>query len=211
MSKQYDLTNYGIETPVDLIGSLTFLKFKMGLPTVFLFDEHHGNLNSCIYKNIANAIELIDKGHVILVGVESLAGGKSWDYQNQVYSEVYSEKKLDDVFVKSYKSGVTKFSDEVAKSLKNGIRGVECFGMIHIIMEDITLGKYQEVKSHPLNIERSKHFIQTLFESQKVNNGNLILNCGSEHNTHIVNWINNDEIDGITGCEANYIRINTIQ
>lgn len=210
MIKEYDLKNYGIEEPVEVIGSLTFLKFKTGLPTVFLFDEHHGNLNNCINKNIANAIELITKGHVVLVGVESLAGGKSWDYKNQKYSEVYPDKKLDDFFVKNYKSSVTKFAVEVAKNFKNGIRGIECFGMMHIIMEDIVLDKYQEVQSHPLNIERSKHFIKTLFESYNVKDGNLILNCGSEHNTHIVNWINNGEIDGITGIEANYIRINTI-
>jgi hypothetical protein len=209
MNNVYDLKNFGFDLTIELIGNVTFLRTEIGLPIVFLFDEHHGNLNNCIDKNIVNAIELIYNGNVVLVGVESLAGGKSWDIENRIYSDDYPNKKFDDLFIKEYKSSVTKFADEVKKVQNNSVCGVECYGMTHIISEDISLGNYHDVKTHPLNIERSKHFLQTLFEND-LNNGNLILNCGSDHITHIEEWILSEEIDNIAGYKANYIRINNI-
>jgi len=209
--KEYDLKDYGIELPLEMIGELKFLKLEKGLPIVFLFDEHHGNLNSCIDKNIVNAFELLSKGNVVAVGVESLAGGKSWDTKNKVYSDEYLNKKEDDFYATRYTSNVTKFADEIEKGFKNITFGIESFGMMHVLMEDIALGKYQEVKLHPLNFERSKHFVTTLQDKLKtLNEGNVILNCGSDHNTHIQSWIENGEIDEMIGVSANFIRVNTI-
>ena len=209
MSKVHDLNNFGINSPVTLIGSIKILRCEEGLPTVFLFDEHHGNLNNCIDKNILNAKELIMNGNVGLVGVESLAGGKSWDHVNQVYSEHYFEKKVDDTFIKGYKSASPQFANEVRKELANGIFGVECWAMTHRIQIDFIAKKYLGAADHPLNIKRSEHFIKTLIENYNTTKGNLILNCGSHHNDHIEKWISTNTIDNLIGIKANYIRTNT--
>lgn len=215
MTKEYNLKTYGVELPVELIGRLTFLRTEENLPIVFLVDEHHGNPNSCIEKNIANAFELIEKAKVVLVGVESLAGGRSWDPENQEYSNDYFNKKFDDHLAKGYKNTVTKFADEVEKHSRSIVCGVESFGMMHRIGEDCLEGNFhfgKDVSLHPLNESRSKHFIETLFENYNLKGlqGNLILNCGSNHNSHIEQWVINGEIDDIVGIRANYIRINTI-
>jgi hypothetical protein len=216
MSKEYDLNNYGIESPVELIGSMTFLKFKKGLPTVFLFDEHHGNLNNCIDKNIVNAIELIEKGDVVLVGVESLAGGKEWDVEIEDYRKDEPNDILYEEFAANWRNNHTKFYDELSVNYEQFIRGVESIGMMDKIEVDLykveLIQQSEAIKNHHLTKERSKHFLLTLFEIYNSNNlnGNIILNCGSDHNSHIEEWINDNQIDNITNFRANYIRINTI-
>lgn len=215
MPIEYNLQHLGIVLPISLEGNLRILSEEIGLPTVFLFDEHHENLNSCIDKNIENAKELINKGDVVIVGVESLAGGKSWDSEKQRYSENYSNKKMDDYYANIYKSDHAKFINELNINYSKYIHGVESFGMMHRIGEDFLAGKdyYEtEIPDHPLHKTRSEHFIRTLFEYYTLKNlkGNLILNCGSNHNAHIEEWVNNNEIDEIVNFRANYIRINTI-
>lgn len=207
---EYDFNRFGFETPLQIIGSLDIIREEENLPTVFLFDEHHENLNNCIDKNIVNAIELISKGNVNKIGVESLAGGKSWDSQNQVYSDNYPDKLFDDKFALTYTSSCVKFAVEVRKYNRDIINGVESFGMMHRLGLDFDIDN-SNVSNHPLHKERSKHFIQTLFENYDLNNGNIfILNCGSNHNNHIEEWVRNGEIDKIVGVKSNYIRINTV-
>lgn len=209
MSKIHDLNKFGISSPVKLIGEIKILRCEEGIPTIFLFDEHHGNLNNCIDKNILNAKELIKNGNVGLVGVESLAGGKAWDPENQVYSEHYFDKKLDDTFIKTYKSDSPQFANEISKVLANGVCGVECWAMTHRIQKDSLAEKYLGAADNPLNIKRSEHFIKTLFANYNTTIGNLILNCGSHHNDHIEEWISTKTIDSLIGLKANYIRTNT--
>jgi len=207
---EYDFKRFGFEIPLQIIGSLDIIREEENLPTVLLFDEHHENLNNCIDKNIVNAIELISKGNVNRIGVESLAGGKSWDSQNQVYSDNYPDKKFDDKLASTYTSSSVKFAVEVRKYNSEIIYGVESFGMMHRLSLDFDIDN-SNVSSHPLHKERSKHFIQTLFENYDFKNGNIfILNCGSNHNDHIEEWVANGEIDKIVGIKANYIRINTV-
>lgn len=215
MQRVFNLQNIGIETPLNLEGDLRILREEKGLPIVFLFDEHHENLNNCIDKNKENARELIDKGSIKLVGVESFAGGKAWDYDKQTYDELYLDRKFDECFIKLYKSNCILFADCIIKINPNLITGVECWGMMRRIPYDFTEGKKyfgKEIATHHLHKERSKHFIETLFEKRNRLNldGNLILNCGSNHNTHIEEWINSGEIDEIAKFRANYVRINTI-
>lgn len=204
------------EILTDLIGTSKVLRFHEGCPIVFLIDENHDNLNNCIQSNIQNAILLIDNAKVVLIGVESQAGGKAWDYKQQRYGD-YLEWNFDrDNFIKPYKSRCTTFANSCAKHEGANIIGVECWGMTHKIQADIFEEDSEyygiDAAEHPLNFERSKHFIQTLFEEYNAQNlnGNLILNCGSNHNKHIEEMINQNEIDSITGMPATYIRINTI-
>lgn len=210
-----NLSEFGIVEPIEIIGTYDILFFEKDAPIVFLIDENHDNLNNCIAKNIVNAFELIQNVNIAIVGVESLAGGKSWDFENRIYSESYPNKKFDDLFVKRYKSDCTKFADEIKKLNPSIICGVESFGMTHVIEEDFLPGglfEGKEITDHPLNKERSKHFIKTLFEKRNELglDGNLILNCGSNHNSDIEEWVNNNEIHSITGFKASYIRLNAI-
>ncbi len=205
------LEKLGLDVNTNLIGKIELLSFDENATTIlFLFDEHHENLNDCINNNILNAIELIENGNVNIVGVESLAGGESWDCENQIYSDDYQNKKLDDVFAEKYKSSCTKFADNLALYSKDVIFGVECFGMMHSIVEDISLGKYIDVISHPLNIERSKHFVKTVVNNYPLKKGNMIINCGSNHNNHIAKWVKSGEIDQLIEMKINYVRINTM-
>jgi len=214
--KEDNLDELDFLMKLSLSGHPRKLRWGKVLPIVFLFDENHDNLNRCIDKNIENAKILIEFCDVSIVGVESLTGGKSWDSQNQVYSENYSEKKLDDHYSKIYKSGQTKFADELSRYFNDRIFGVESYGMQEKLHSDIVLPENEyyntPVANHPLNAARSEHFIRTLFEYYgHQESGNLILNCGSNHNNDIEKWIENGKIDEITSpYRANYIRFDTV-
>jgi hypothetical protein len=207
MPREYILHDLGIEMPLNLEGDLRILRAEKGLPIVFLFDEHHGDLNSCIDKNIENAIELIDKGNIVIVGVESHTGGKEWNSDDKSYIE-YGGSEKD--YINRIIGNPTKFFDGLSSNeFVNLVKGVECEAFSDELAEYKGNLPFIEI---PINITRTKHFIRTLFElrEQLNSSGNLILNCGRDHNTHIAEWIDNGEIDNIAGFRANYIRINTI-
>lgn len=194
MTNEYDLKQFGIESPVNIIGELTIIRCEAGLPTVFLFDENHDNLNECIDKNINNARELIQNANVRLVGVEN-------------FSSVANLK--------------ARFANElIEKNYSDYIKDVENIDLNHqlfceindMLDENDSPNLRKLIQNHPLNIKRSKHFIRALLEYYTSNNtnSNLILNCGGDHNTHIEGWVKSNEIDSIAGIKANYIRVNAI-
>jgi hypothetical protein len=201
------LNQIGNNEPLNLIGSVKILSFIPNTPIVFLFDEHHDNLNNCIDKNIENAIELINNGNIVVVGVESHTGGKEWNIADKCYFEYEDSDKN----YKDQKIGrVTKFFDVLSKKYENLVRGVECEAYSDELSNYVGNLSFEEI---PINIERSKHYIKSLFELRLQLNidGNLILNCGRDHNTHIEEWINKGKIDGIAGYKASYIRLNTFE
>jgi hypothetical protein len=205
--KEQDLKQIGIDKPLLLNGRLCILRNDKGLPTVFLFDEEHGNKNDCIDKNIANAKILIINANVSIIGVESLLGGKKWDLEKEDYcKEDYDlfEKR----FAANWKNKCPRFADELSVNYKTFIYGVENLEMMEKISDE-----FQEGIRHPLHMARSKYFIRRLFEHYNENKltGNLILNCGSNHNSDIIGWINNGQIDKVAGFKANYVQINSIE
>ena len=183
-------------------------------PIIFLFDEKHGNESNNIENNITNADLLINNCLIVLIGVESLGGGKKWCGETGSYVEedntpFYVEYK------KKWKSNCTRFSDEVSKKNADKICGVECIEMMDKIEVDLydkcQFGSKDAVSNHYLHQERSKHFLITLVDTYKEKKlkGNMILNCGLEHNNDIERWIRNDELKDIIDFKANFIRINT--
>lgn len=216
LHRDYNLQSLGIQPPIKLHGDLHILREENGLPLVFLIDENHDNLNSSIDKNIINVIRLIEEANVRLVGVESYAGGKEWDEEIGNYvQDNFNERYYTEVLIKDYKNNCLKFAEAIGENHGNLVVGVESIGMmnkteIDVITKNPTdIGKF--IQDHELTKERSKHFIQTLFQEYYIRgiNGNLVLNCGSNHNTHIQEWIESGEIDEITNHKANYVRINT--
>lgn len=211
MHKEYSLTDFGIKQPLVLLGTLEILRTEL-FPTVFLIDEEHHN-KECIENNIKNANELIAKANVEIIGVESHSGGKQWDEYKGVYS---SDEQYDESINNIFVNDCPDFADELSKNYKDRIYGVECIGMLNRIQCDLTVNDNEyfgkPIAEHPLNKERSKHFILTLFKIRNCLNlkGNLALNCGGNHNSHIKEWIENGTIDEITNCKANYIRLNAI-
>lgn len=202
-SKEYNLRNIGIENPLNLCGSIKILTDE--IPTVFLIDEEHHNEKGT-ENNIANAIELITKANVQIIGIESQYGGTYWIEFDEKYSD-------DDIFDKgkdvSLTNDYTVFADSLRNNYDKYIYGVESFE----IASKLECSKIEgDIKDHPLNIKRSEHMIRTLFEHRTRNKieGNLILNCGCNHNTHIQEWFKSGEIDNITKVKANYVRINAI-
>ncbi|WP_396194988.1 hypothetical protein [Flavobacterium sp.] len=206
------LNQIGNSEPLNLIGSVEILSLTPNTPIVFLIDEHHKNLNGCIDTNIENTKELIEKANVVLVGVESLAGGIEWNKENERYVEDDSDVKLYNFYKSTWTNGCTTFADSISINHNNKVIGVESMGMMDKIIENIYNGLFTDVTEDPINLERSKHYIKTLFENRIELNlqGNLILNCGSNHNSHIEEWINNGEIEEIAGIKASYIRLNAI-
>ncbi|HET6225103.1 MAG TPA: hypothetical protein VFF27_02420 [Bacteroidia bacterium] len=207
--KKYNFMEVGIKSPLNLNGDLQTLRNEAGLPIVFLIDESHDNLNSCINKNIENAIELIKNADVRIIGVESRYGGKLWNEGDEEYEEENDNAN-------DYKGGCTTFEDGLKEEYENYLFGVESFGIMSKIACSFGKGNgldsIDKISDHHLNKLRSKHFIKTLFEHHQANEvkGNLLLNCGRDHNTHIEEWIKSGEIDEIANHRANYIRINTI-
>jgi hypothetical protein len=59
------------------------------------------------------------------------------------------------------------------------------------------------------NINRSKHFLRTLFQhyTRRQLRGNLILNAGGNHNSHIAAWIADGTIEEKAGHPASYVRL----
>lgn len=213
----YILPNLGLQAIFNFQMKLQVLRYENGLPFVFLIDEHHGNLNDCINKNIFIAKEFIANENVVLVGVESKAGGKDWDEEtNEYVTNDLKEKFYTEVLLRDFKSSCTKFADELSEEYSHLVFGVESIGMSDKVTSDICYEKQENMSNailnHPLTRERSKHFIKSLFEIYSKNNlkGNLILNCGRNHNSDIQDLIKSGEIDKIAGLRANYIRINTI-
>lgn len=188
-------------------GSAKLVRFVDKAPIVFLFDEDHGNLNDCINKNIKNAFYLIAEAKVEIVGVESLAGGREWDRDIETYSN-YESDKFYSKQVSEYVSNCTMFVNGLQPAFTHLLQGVESINIHDKIFELPVI----EGMRHRLHKERSRHFIKTLFEIYSLRNmrGNLILNCGIEHNDDIVKWIGCNEIDTIAGICASYVRINTV-
>lgn len=196
-----------IELLNDLVGQFKILNFEEGLPILFLFDEDHDNVNGCIEYNIRNAKILIEKANVQIVGVESLAGGKEWDRDTYTYVQDDFNEKWYQKQVQDYFSKCRIFVDGLKAEYSHLIQGVESIGMHDRIFE---VHDY-EGQRHPLHITRSNHFISTLFENYSLAgiDCNLILNCGSDHNSDFENWILNKSMDKIAGIAASYVRINT--
>lgn len=209
---EHNLQRFGIQTPLNLLGDLRFLLEENGLPVVFLIDEHHGNLNGCIDSNIKNAIELIDKANVVLVGVESHYGGFVWDEYERGYTD---EENYSLVSIKTITNTQPKFATSIKDKYPKIVFGVECLGLLNNIEMDYIHKRVNNIPlpDHPFQRERSKHFIKTLFRIMSKSNleGNLILNCGRDHNTHIEEWIVSGEIHDIAGFKASYIRLNAIK
>jgi hypothetical protein len=212
MMKDYNLSNIGIVTTLNLFGSLTMLNNSDNCPIVFLFDENHDNPNECFNKNAANAKELIEKANVVLVGVESHLGGREWDQYEEGYLE---DSEYGFVCEKTRTNTHPEFAYALAKIYPNMVYGVESFGLLGKIQSDYAVNHPRavdkEVRDHEFQKERSRHFIKTLFEiyNKIYANGNLILNCGRDHNSHIEEWIEDGQIDEIAGIKARYIRIYT--
>lgn len=195
-----------IELLNELMGDFKMLNFEEGLPIVFLFDENHDNEDNCIVYNIHNAKILIEKANVQIIGVESLGGGTEWDEYDREYIEQDQIDKSYEEALEIFKSGCTMFADNLSIDYPQLIQGVECIGMFNKIH---TSGPQKE--RHPLNVRRSQHFLKTLTDEycKKGLVGNLILNCGMDHNSDIERFIKNSMLNDFLNVMCSVVRINT--
>lgn len=186
-----------------LSGVVRLIKYEDGAPVIFLFDENHDNPNSSIEKSIENAKMLINEANIILVGVESLAGGSYWDNVSECYEEDPDKHYREDV--RKFTNGCTTFADGVNKFGESLIVGVESVE-IHYRVSGVD--ENERMRLHEL---RTKHFIKTLLEEYRNQggSGNMILNCGMDHNSRIEKWVENGGVDEMTNSQFTYVRINT--
>lgn len=205
MTREYTFPDYGIERPVSLLGCVTPLLPGRGVPVVFLIDENHG-IDECIEQNIVNARALVQTAGVTLVGVESHRGGFEW------FEGKYSSR-FDPGTNRMPVNRCPKFAEEMLKTHPGIVFGVECLGMSDeqecncAVNDNPYFGK--PIKDHPLDAARSQHFIYTLFEMQTRHGrgGNLILNAGGDHNSHIEQWIKDGSIEARARRKAAYVRV----
>jgi hypothetical protein len=208
------------ESLSNLEGTSEILYFEEGLPIVFLFDENHDDEN-VIQRNIINAGSLIDNADVELVGVESRFGGQFWSEKTRTYGGPPNEIRLynDQVELANNQNALIATRINMFERWVNQIEGITFTGIDSLNMTNVIsdLWNNREINeetmvNHPINIMRSIHFIKTILEvhNDEQINGNIIINCGRDHNIHIENMINNPEIEIISAHRASYVRINTI-
>jgi len=171
------------------------------MPVVFLIDERHEP--ECIAQNVFNAKTLLAQCAVSFAGVESEYGGCEWDD----YDEKYRDR-----FDRGDSGKQANEHPEFAGELKKyGVKvfGVECQGLSSALYCAATEGNPQAIGNHPLNMARSEHFVRTLLQLREHHGlvGNVILNVGGNHNTHIASWISDGSIENRTGCKAAYVRL----
>ncbi|MEJ8841513.1 hypothetical protein WG954_03905 [Lacibacter sp. H375] len=207
---QFELDDLGIQHTLNIVGHLDILQVIEGPPIVFLIDEKHHDQS--IKINVLNARELIKFASVEVIGVESHEGGFEWDESDETYYEEFNDGNINN----QQTNTCPEFANSLKELLITNIYGVECRGMLNKIECDLfdqSLFDANSIVNHPLQLGRSKHFIQTLFGHKIRNNkkGNLLLNCGSNHNSHIEQWIKSGEINAITNHPASYIRLNAFK
>lgn len=202
---RYHVKECGIQTPLLIVGDLQVLLPGTDIPIVFLIDENHGS-PECIQQNIANAKELLSKAGVMLVGVESHAGGKEWDGHEGRYNS-----RFDLGEDKNAVSNCPGFANEMRSSSAR-VLGVESRSMSDEQQGDFCVGGSwygKPEKDHPLNERRSEHFLRTLFDLRRTHglSGNLVLNAGGDHNSHIAKWITEGSVAAKAGQAAAYVRL----
>lgn len=175
-------------------------------PVVFLIDEYHGDERST-KENIFHATALVRHARVTLIGVESHSGGFEWDQFTEDYVYDCDDDPPFDAGEDETPVNTWPMFAEATRLLSAKVVGVESWGMLS--KQDSECKTAEEVRAHPLNAQRSEHFIKTLFKLHARNGsvGNLILNAGSEHNHHIASWIADGSIAAKAGDNASYVRI----
>jgi len=192
----------GVNQPLNLLGTITVLRAIEKAPVIFLIDETHEE--SCIKQNVSNATELVGKCGIKLVGVESLYGGFVWDdVIHRGYTEGFEQgDRLEPA------NNFPQFADALRK-LDVPVVGLECQGLANALESDCVDNPGPPIGDRPLNLERSRHFVRTLFEiaTQRNLTGNMILNAGGNHNTHIATWVADGSIDSMVPVVASYVRL----
>jgi hypothetical protein len=199
------LQDYGLTQPINIVGQIERLLPGQGVPIVFLIDENHGS-DECIKQNIANATELVLKTGVTLIGVESHRGGLEWsDYDEGKYTTGFDMGENQEPV-----NTRPQFADNMRAS-RAKVLGVECLGMSNQQEPDFYEGGSwhgKPMKDHPLDRQRSEHFVRTLFELRRRHklDGNLILNAGGDHISHIAGFIKDGIIETLAQQKAAYVR-----
>lgn len=200
---EYHLQEYGIAGPIKIVGALTKLLPKSDVPIVFLIDETHEA--ECIAQNTAIADVLVEQCNVSLIGVESRTGGFKWD-------DIYHHDYTSDFDCGEDSTPINDwpgFAEHMSRS-RVKVVGVECQGLSNELECDLMDNPPPPpIKDRKFNVLRSEHFIRTLFQLRRHYNltGNLILNVGGNHNSHIASWITNQTIDTKAGQGAAYVRL----
>ncbi len=203
--REYVLHEYGIAEPIKILGVLTQLLPGRDVPILFLIDEEHRN-DTCTNQNIINAHELVQKARVTLIGVESHRGGEEWDDGN--YKNTFDIGQNPEPV-----SDYAYFAERIRQQYPKTVFGVECLGMLNEQECNLSVDDNpwygRQAKDHPLDECRSEHFVRTLLElrSRHGLSGNLILNAGGDHNSHIERWVKDGTIEAKARQKAAYVRL----
>ncbi len=181
------------------------LRTNPGAPTLFLLDEFH-HCDACTDDNVRIADRLFKSG-VRLAGVEGFNGGREWVYHGQQQPH-YTERVVSgDVRGTCGISDYPRFAEQLLE-LALPVVGVDCAGMCDQAEVEMYEGTWKTGR-HPNHHRRSLHFVATLFATARAEGvtGDLLLNCGAEHNADIETLARSREPLPADWPNWNYIRV----
>jgi hypothetical protein len=152
----------------------------LAAPVLFLLDEDHGSPDT-IEQNIDVARALLEQGMVRLVGVE--------DYyaENDLYDGELAQAVSHPPSQLPHAAHAPAPSPFAMRIFNAGwpVVGVDSEGWETEFLMDPGVGP---VGAHPAQRGRSMHFLRSLLAqlAKQSELGNVLLNCGSNHNEHIL-------------------------
>ena len=171
-------------------------------PYIFLLDENH-DMADVISDNLEIAYELIADYGVGLVGVEDYAS-RIDPYKGDVcHPRHHSTAELP---YAHYIGTETRF----AKGIQNHgaiVVGVDSEGLKCEI--EMTCKSIDDVSNHPANVLRSENFVMSLFQERQYRGleCNVLINCGADHNQHILDFVKGKRSRPKDWPEGSYINL----
>ena len=149
-------------------------------PVVWLLDEYHQH-EASIGQNIDIALALLAQDAAGLVGVEDYYAEDDLYDGGEAYVEPHPPSDLPQAASADEPS---RFAMAVY-AVGHAVIGVDSEAWVNQFLGEPGGGP---VGDHPAQWGRSMHFLRSLLSQYAARNasGNVILNCGSNHNTHLV-------------------------
>lgn len=145
--------------------------------TIFLLDEIHDDTR-VRDANIAIAHELLSAGNISVIGVENYSSRTDYYTGEKAHAAPHATAAVP----LAHRCGNDTMFADVMAAKDVLVVGVDSEAWIIHIEEDGPQG--DDIAKHIGQIERSKHFVRALLDER--GDGDAILNCGSDHNEHIM-------------------------
>lgn len=183
--------------------SCTIIEYQQSRPYIFLLDERHDS-QQVIDDNLTLGRELIHTQGVGLVGVENFPC-RIDPYNGDQFHIIDRPSAL---IVDNHPIGAEiRFARGIVQ-VGVPVLGIDSEGL----MNELEMAAPANYGEYPANIQRSINFVLSLFQERedRALDCSVLINCGSNHNQHIL-----DIANGIRDIPANwpsgsYIRLRSL-